>query len=53
MGARSKGNAFVLDRIKHLSVWGLFIGLFACSFTLMRGENQHQEFAEKDKLKIE
>lgn len=53
MGARSKGKAFVLDHIKYLLVWGLFIGLFACSFTLMQGENQHQEFAGKDKLKIE
>ena len=53
VGARSKGKDFVLDRIKYLLVWGLFIGLFACSFMLMGGENEHQEFAEKEKLKIE
>lgn len=47
MGARSKGKAFVLDRIKYLSVWGLLIDLLACSFMLMGGENEHQEFAEK------
>ena len=53
MGARSKGKAFVIDRLKYLSVWGLLIDLLACSFMLMGGENEHQEFAEKNRLKIE
>ena len=47
MGARIKGKDFVLDCVKYLSVWGLFIDLFACSFMLMGGGNEIESLQEK------
>ena len=52
-GGQDQRESFCSYCGKYLSMWGLFIDLFACSFMLMGGGNEIESLAGTEKLKVE